>query len=86
MSKVRFPQGHLKHVLEIAQTKTAPTRALSLPPPVQLLAKLCRELQTLAGERTAFYLACRAVADLFGCSHTTAANWLRALVFLGIIN
>jgi len=84
MSKVRFPQNYLKHVLEITRTKTTPTRALSLPPPVQLLAKLCRELQTLSDKGT-FYLACRAVGDLFACSHTTAANWLRALAFLEIV-
>ena len=84
MSKVRFPQGYLKHVLEIARTKTTPVRAESLPPLVQLLAKLCRDLQKLAGGGT-FFLASRAVAELFDCSHTTAANWLRALVFIDVI-
>ncbi len=84
MSKVRFPKGYLRHVLQVAREKATPTRALSCPPPVQLLAKLCRELQEVNAGKT-FYLACRAVGDLFDCSHATAANWLLALGFLDII-
>ena len=84
VSKVRFPQGYLRHVLEIARAKNTPIRAQSLPPLVQLLAKLCRDLQELAGGGT-FFLASRAVAELFNCAHTTAANWLRALALIDII-
>ena len=84
MSKVRFPQGYLRHVLKIARAKNTPIRAQSLPPLVQLLAKLCRELQKLAGGGS-FFLASRAVAELFDCTHTTAANWLRALALIDVI-
>jgi hypothetical protein len=35
--------------------------------------------------RRIFDLASRAVAELFDCTHTTAANWLRALALIDVI-
>ena len=75
--------------------ETARSRALASAPPQQvvelydeneiiLLAKICRELQLIAGDRD-FFLDCRNAGRLIGVDHTTAWRYLAVLVADGIL-
>lgn len=71
------------------RTKTAEVPAVSRQfqnPDLRLVVGLCRELQREAGAAP-FYLGCRSIAKLSDdrVSHTTASQWLRHLVRVGIL-
>jgi hypothetical protein len=51
---------------------------------VVMLAKLCRELQRMAGDKS-FFLDCRTAARWLGVDHATAWRWLRGLADDGVI-
>lgn len=77
LSLVRNPAGAvLAEVLACAKDSPDIPQTVSFRENLQLLAKLCRELQRRAGDHT-FFLAGRSAARLLGEPHTTVASWLR---------
>src|SRR4029077_7978137 len=83
--KVQRPYGYtLQSAFERAKTKPAPIRVRSLPQGLQDIAKLCRELQVLAGGNP-FFLPCRQAGKVLGIPYRTAATHLLALQTLGVI-
>jgi hypothetical protein len=85
--KVKYPKGSDPISEAFARAVAAETPASCVQYDVDgvvLLAKLCRELQTMAGDKP-FYLDCRTAGRLLGTDHTTAWRWLRGLSGDGVI-
>jgi hypothetical protein len=79
LSFVRKPAGAvLAEALACARHKPPLTQTLGFSEELQLLARLCRELQRRAGNNP-FFLDGRWAARLLGVPHTSVASWLRAL-------
>lgn len=51
----------------------------------QYLVSLCRELQSMAGKKKAFYLDCRTAGRLLGESHAAANARLNLLIEVGVL-
>ena len=82
---VRFPKGRaLVNALSAAKRLPPPKQTISLSPGVQLLARLCRQLQIEAGTHP-FFLDGRSAAKVLGQPHETVASWLRVLRRLEVI-
>ena len=80
--------------LDADPLELALSRAKSAPLPqvlgftderIRLLAAICREMQSLLGEKP-FFLPTRKLGEVLGVHWTLAARWLRALEVLGIIH
>jgi hypothetical protein len=82
---VRFPQGGLARAVEVARSVPPPKQTLPLGAECQLLAKLCRVLQYLSGNKP-FFLDGRSAAKVLDIPHRTVADWLHALRRLGVIS
>ena len=85
--KVKHPagKGPLRERMAAATREPLPAAAQQYPEPkVKLLVGLCQELQRHAGTAP-FYLTVRAVGELFGVHHGTAARWLKALRIDGVL-
>ena len=79
LSFVRKPAGAvLAEALACARHKPPLTQTLGFSEELQLLARLCRELQRRARNKP-FFLDGRWAARLLGVPHTSIASWLRAL-------
>ena len=79
LSFVRKPAGAvLAEALACARDKPPLTQTLGFSEELQLLARLCRELQRRARNKP-FFLDGRWAARLLGVPHTSVASWLRAL-------
>ncbi len=80
---VRFPigQGAIETAFARAHTAAPPQRVVELyeDNTIILLAKICRELQLMAGDRD-FFLDCRTAGRLIGVHHSTAWRYFVALV------
>jgi hypothetical protein len=83
---VTVPKGQtLGAAFERAKRRQPPSKALVITNnEVQLLASLCRELQTMAGHQP-FMLHQTSVARLFTQSQRTISNWIRALKTVGLL-
>ena len=71
-----------------AQEMKVPGIAVELYPDdldIQRLVCLCKCFQTMFEPTEKFYLGCRTVAPLLGCSHTTASKHLKMLVMDGVL-
>lgn len=84
--KVHTPldEGLLTRLLDRARAAATPRSVASLGPKIELLAKLCVELQRHNGAGT-FFLAQRSAASLLGGSGNTAGDYLKVLVGLGFL-
>lgn len=86
---VKFPlgAGPVNSAFKAARVAMAPSALLQLydgAEQIILLAKLCRELQAIAGDDW-FYLDCRSAARLIGTEHTAAWRHLRTLCADGVL-
>jgi hypothetical protein len=80
--RVKWPQGDdtLKKAVELAlDAKDRPEAEQYDSIEVQLLIRVCYELQQLQGEE-AFWLSCHSAAGILGVSHTEANKMLQMLV------
>ncbi|MHB8956043.1 MAG: bifunctional DNA primase/polymerase [Pirellulaceae bacterium] len=79
-SKVKFPKGNdpISHAYAQAVASDVPPGCDYDIEGVVDLAKLCRQLQAMAGEKP-FFLDCRTAAGLLDVDSTTAWRWLRGL-------
>jgi hypothetical protein len=71
-------------IAELNTRPLPPEAALFESDPPQRLVGLCKLLQEHAGDAP-FFLACRKAASAIGLAHTEAANYLSALVGVGLL-
>lgn len=84
---VKFPKGSSPMELAIARAKLSetPAEAAHLSnDEIRLLAKICRELQRVAGNDP-FFLSCRKAGEAIGMDHTTANRYLSVLAAEGLL-
>jgi hypothetical protein len=85
-TKCRWPKGTgpLADLFVRSQGDPRPPQLENPKPRLESLAKFCRSLQQVAGDR-AFFLGCRTAAMLTGCTKSTANRDLNRLVSAGLL-
>lgn len=85
----KYPLGSVAVAQAIEAAKKNPLPPDTLPwtanPDMRLLAAICRELQTIAGDEP-FYLSARTVQNTFKHeTHATGAKWLRSFCVMRVL-